>query len=236
MTSNDARLNHERANDRSDWHLRVRGLACERGERRLFSDLSLAIAAGDIVWLRAANGFGKTSLLRVIAGLAQATAGTIEWREPRSPLLYLAHANALKDDLTIAESLRYLSRLHGLEASDATLTDAMRRFGLQSRRHAPIRRLSQGQRRRVALTRLCLSPPQATWLLDEPYDALDSEGSALVSSLLSEHAMRGGCVLFTSHVAPEIPDIALQSLQLDMRSDALRDAHVDAHLDALRAT
>ena len=183
------------------------------------------------MWLRAANGFGKTSLLRVIAGLAQPAAGTIEWNEPVPSLLYLAHANALKEDLTIAESLRYLSRLHGLEASGAALADAMRRFGLQSRRHAPIRTLSQGQRRRVALMRLCLSPPQAAWLLDEPYDALDGDGSVLVSSLLAEHARRGGCVLFTSHVEPEIQGIAMQSIQLDARPDAQLDARaVEPHI------
>lgn len=210
-----ARLNREHTMDQSAWHLRARGVACERGERRLFSDFDFTLSAGDVVWLRAANGFGKTSLLRVIAALAQPAAGSIEWRNPRPPLLYLAHANALKDDLTIGESLRYLARLQSLESSDAALVDAIRRFGLHSRRHAPIRTLSQGQRRRVALMRLCLSPPQATWLLDEPYDALDSEGCALVSSLLAEHAARGGCVLFTSHVAPDIPGMPVQSIQLD---------------------
>ncbi|MGI9027200.1 MAG: heme ABC exporter ATP-binding protein CcmA [Burkholderiaceae bacterium] len=226
-----ARLNREYTMDRSGWQLQARGVACERGERRLFADFDFALAAGDIVWLRAANGFGKTSLMRVIAGLAQPAAGTIEWREPRPSLLYLAHANALKDDLTIIESLRHLSRLHGLEASDAALTEAMRRFGLQARRHAPIRTLSQGQRRRVALMRLCLSPPRAVWLLDEPYDALDNDGSVLVSSLLAEHARRGGSVLLTSHVGPEIPGIAVQSIQLDARPDAQLDARsVEQHI------
>lgn len=220
----DTRLNREHTTDRSDWRVRARGVACERGERSLFSDFDFTLCAGDIAWLRAANGFGKTSLLRVIAGLARPAAGTIEWHEARPSLLYLAHANALKDDLTIVESLRHLSRLHGLEASEAALADAMRRFGLQARRHAPIRGLSQGQRRRVALMRLCLSPPQAVWLLDEPYDALDREGSVLVSSLLGEHAGRGGSVLFTSHVAPEMPGMAVQSIQLDARPDAMRDA------------
>lgn len=224
----DARLNREHTTDRSAWYLRTRGLACERGERRLFSDFDFTLHAGDIVWLRAANGFGKTSLLRVIAGLAQPAAGTIEWHEPRSPLLYLAHANALKDDLTIVESLRYLARLHGLEAPDAALADAMRRFGLHSRRHTPIRTLSQGQRRRVALMRLCLSPPHAAWLLDEPWDALDDEGSAIVSSLLAEHAMCGGCVLFTSHVAPDIPDVPMQSIRLDAPLAAQSAAQIAA--------
>lgn len=211
----DARLNRERTTNPNGWHLRASGIACERGGRRLFSDFGLTLSPGDVVWLRAANGFGKTSLLRVITGLAPPAAGTVAWCEPRPPLLYLAHANALKDDLTIRESLRYLARLHGLDASEAALADAMRRFGVYPRRHAPIRILSQGQRRRVALARLCLSSPRATWLLDEPYDALDSEGSELVSSLLAQHALRGGCVLFTSHVAPDIPGLPVRPVQLD---------------------
>ena len=105
--------------------------------------------------------------------------------------------------------------MHGLNWSDAALAEAIGRFGLQSRRHAPIRTLSQGQRRRVALARLCLSAPNATWLLDEPYDALDSQGAALVGSLLAHHAARGGCVVFTSHVAPDVADLTVRSLQLD---------------------
>lgn len=197
------------------WRLRATGVGCERGERRLFSDFDLMLASGDVVWLRAANGFGKTSLLRILAGLAQPAAGSLEWHEPRQPMLYLAHANAIKDDLTIVEALRYLARLHGLASSEAALADAIGRFGLQSRRHAPIRTLSQGQRRRVALARLCLSAPRATWLLDEPFDALDSEGAALVGNLLADHATRGGCVVFTSHIAPDLADLTVRSIQID---------------------
>ena len=115
------------------------------------------------MWLRAANGFGKTTLLRVLAGLAQPGAGSVEWRDDdgsAGPPLYLAHANALKDDLTVAESLRYLVHaLHGLDASDDSIGMAIRRLGLQAKPRAPIRTLSQGQRRRVALCRLCLSRP-----------------------------------------------------------------------------
>lgn len=208
-------MNREQTTKQNGWHLLASGIACERGGRGLFADFDLTLSPGDVVWLRAANGFGKTSLLRVITGLAPPMAGTVEWRKPRPPLLYLGHANALKDDLTILESLRYLARLHGLDASEAALADAVRRFGLYPRRHAPIRTLSQGQRRRVALTRLCLSPPEAAWLLDEPYDALDSDGSELVSTLFAQHARRGGCVLFTSHVAPDIPGLPIRPIQLD---------------------
>ena len=173
-----------------------------------------------MVWLRAANGHGKTTLLRVLTGLAKPEAGSIAWNPgdasaANQPLLYLAHANALKDDLTVAESVRTLVELHGLAAPEAAMSDAIRRFGLHSRRNAPIRTLSQGQRRRVALTRLCLSDPQSTWMLDEPYDALDAEGVALVSDLLAEHVARRGNALLTSHVPPVIDGVALRAVHLD---------------------
>ncbi len=195
----------------------VRGLACRRGERILFRDFDLDLAHGELVWLRAANGFGKTSLLRVLAGLAKPEAGTVEWTRPdaehTSPLLYLAHANALKDELTVLESLRYLDALHGLGASEEAMADALRRFGLHAKRNAPVRTLSQGQRRRVALARLCLSPARASWILDEPCDALDAGGIAVVSTLLAAHAAGGGAVLFTSHMV--VDGLVPRTVQLD---------------------
>lgn len=199
--------------------LRLRGLACRRGERTLFHGFDLDLRSGELVWLRAANGYGKTTLLRVLAGLARPAAGSVEWPAADSTAshpqpLYLAHANALKDDLTVVESVRHLADLHGLAASHAAIDDAVRRFGLHTRRHAPIRTLSQGQRRRVALTRLCLSS-QATWLLDEPYDALDAVGATLVGDLLAAQVARGGSVLLTSHVAPSIADVDVRAVALD---------------------
>jgi heme exporter protein A len=174
-------------------------LACRRGERVLFRGLDLAVLPGQIVWVRGANGQGKTSLLRLLAGLARPETGRIEFGAGRERV-YIGHANALKDDLTVAESLMFLSRLHGFETGTQAHEQALRRFGLHSRRAAPVRTLSQGQRRRVALARLCTAPPTALWLLDEPFDALDTEGVDALNTLLGEHAARGGSVLLTSHV------------------------------------
>jgi heme exporter protein A len=175
------------------------GLACRRGERVLFRELSLMLHPGQIVWVRGANGQGKTSLLRLLAGLAPPDAGGIAYAAERERI-YVGHANALKDDLTVAESLLFLSRLHGFSTDAAAQSAALQRFGLHSRRSAPVRTLSQGQRRRVALARLCLAPASALWLLDEPFDALDAEGVEALNALLAEHAMRGGGVVLTSHV------------------------------------
>jgi len=179
--------------------LAAQALACRRGSRVLFRDLDLAVRPGQVVWVRGANGQGKTSLMRLLAGLSRPEAGRIEHAAGRARV-YLGHANALKDDLTVAESLMFLSRLHGFDTDATAHTRALQRFGLHSRRAAPIRTLSQGQRRRVALARLCTAPADALWLLDEPFDALDAEGVLALNDVLSEHAARGGSVLLTSHV------------------------------------
>ena len=189
--------------------LAASALACQRGERLLFKGVSLALRPGQVVWVRGNNGRGKTSLLRLLAGLAAPTCGEIAWgglplRKARadhcSNLLYLAHANALKDDLSVAEALAFLAHLHGQVASEQATSQALRRFGLFSRRKSAVRTLSQGQKRRVALARLTLAPPKPLWILDEPYDALDAEGSAVVDGLLCAHAEQGGCVVLTSHL------------------------------------
>lgn len=210
--------------------LRVHGLVCQRGERRLFEPLTFALGVGAIVWLRGANGQGKTTLLRTLAGLASPAEGTITWESgpggdgdgsdeggpsgdsPRP--VYVAHANALKDDLTVAESLRFLLLLDGCIAAPARLDAALARFALDSRRDAFVRTLSQGQRRRVALARLAAMPGARPWLLDEPYDALDAAGIACLDALLVEHARRGGSVILTSHMALSIDDPVPERIEL----------------------
>ena len=178
------------------------GVACVRAERVLFSGLDLRVEAGAIVWLRGANGQGKTTLLRTVAGLSAPAAGTIvrQGAALAWPLVYLGHDNALNDDLGAAESLRFLLTIAGDDAEPARLDAALARFGLASRRRAPVRTLSQGQRRRVALARLAAGHGPALWLLDEPYDALDAEGARVLDAVLAEHARRGGITVLTSHL------------------------------------
>ena len=187
----------------------VRGLACSRGERVLFAPTSFVAAAGDIVWLRGANGQGKTTLLRTLAGLSTPNAGEIVWQgtdggAPR--VVYLAHANAIKDELTVRESLRFLLDLGGTPIVHTNVDAALERFGLLSRRDAFVRTLSQGQRRRVALARLAAQREPLPWLLDEPFDALDAAGVEALATLVAEHARRGGSVVLTSHLPVPIED------------------------------
>ena len=186
------------------------GLAGQRGDRALFERLELALAPGSVTWLRGRNGRGKTSLLRLLAGLSTPAAGEIRiagrtlreggpaWRRH---LVYLGHQNALKDDLSAIEALGFLARLHGLPSDEASLTRALQRLGVQGSRRALVRTLSQGQRRRVALARLPLSRAAPLWLLDEPFDALDADGTAALNDVIAEHATAGGSVLLTSHQA-----------------------------------
>jgi len=194
--------------------LSVQGLALQRGGEPLLHALDFTLAAGELLWLRGPNGRGKTSLLRVLAGLARPEAGTIAWRSGGLPL-YLAHANALKDDLSAREALAFLARLHGAASGDAELLVALRRFGMHAACERPVRTLSQGQRRRVALARLALQDAARVWLLDEPFDALDAQGVEIACALIASRLHAGGGVILTSHVPPQVPGIELRELDLE---------------------
>ena len=207
----------DRPADRSAPLLTVEGLECRRGERMLFSGLAFRLEPGAIVWVRGANGQGKTTLLRTLAGLSAAEAGSLAWREPQpvGRVLYLAHANALKEELSAVESLRFLRQLDGGSVLTADLDAALARVGMASRSGAPVRTLSQGQRRRVALARLALPGTASTWLLDEPFDALDAGGVEILNALLVEHARRGGGAVLTSHLPLTIAEPRPTTISLD---------------------
>lgn len=190
-------------------------LACRRGDRILFKGLQFEAKPGQVVWLRGANGRGKTSLLRLLAGLSTPEAGRVDWGGDARQLVYIAHANALKEDLTVRESLRFLARLHGRDDSAARLDDALALFGMASRRDAPVRTLSQGQHRRVALSRLALDTDPSLWILDEPFDSLDHEGIATLNGLLTRHTSNGGSVVLTSHQALTLVEPQPLTVQLD---------------------
>jgi heme exporter protein A len=215
---------HQTANASAphDATLVVRDLVCRRGERVLFAPTSFIVRPGTIVWIRGANGQGKTTLLRTLAGLSAPAAGELAWGGSPAPAprpVYLAHANALKDDLTVGESLRFLLHLAGGRVDGPAVDVALARFGLTSRRDAFVRTLSQGQRRRVALARLAAQRELLPWLLDEPFDALDAAGVDVLAALIAEHARRGGSVVLTSHLALPIEDPA--PIVVELREPAL---------------
>ncbi|HEX9390004.1 MAG TPA: cytochrome c biogenesis heme-transporting ATPase CcmA [Usitatibacteraceae bacterium] len=186
----------------------VRGLALERGGRALFTGLSFSVAPGNGLVLRGANGSGKTSLLRILAGLTRADAGEVVWNgkawrggggDQRAGGLYIGHANALKDELTAAENLAEALAFDGLKIDDEVQELALEQMGLRSRRQVPARRLSQGQKRRIGLARLSLSA-KPLWLLDEPTNALDTEGVAIFTRLVQQHLADGGVTCIATHV------------------------------------
>ena len=171
------------------------GLSCTRGFATLFRDVSFRVAGGEWVAVRGPNGSGKTTLLRCAAGLTRADAGEVT-RD--GALLYSGHLPGIKDDLSAEENLRGAVALQGVAVEDAAVGEALARAGLAKRRHLPARRLSAGQRRRIGLARLMLDPAPV-WILDEPLTALDDEGQALFTQLLTRHLERGGLALLATH-------------------------------------
>jgi heme exporter protein A len=193
---------------RPEPRLEVRALACVRGERQLFRDVSLDLGAGDVLRVSGANGTGKTSLLRMLCGLLEPEQGEVRWRgeaigelreEFSRDLVYIGHANALKEELSALENLSTTLALQGLRAREATTLAALRTLGLEGREHLPVRMLSQGQRRRAALARLSASASQPLWILDEPFTALDAAAIDTVRDLLEGHAAAGGVLVYTTH-------------------------------------
>lgn len=197
-------------------------LACLKGDRLLFRGLDLALDAGRMLRVAGPNGVGKTSLLRILCGLATPEYGMVRWRDEdirrrrddfHAELLYLGHASALNDLLTPLENLRFAIHSGGESADDARCIAALERIGLGAQIDLPAKVLSQGQRRRVGLARLFVSASRPLWVLDEPFTALDVAAVADLAATLEAHSAAGGMVVMTTHQdapfrrAPEVLDL-----------------------------
>jgi heme exporter protein A len=193
-------------------------LACIRAERLIFSGLDFELAPRGALKLTGANGSGKSSLLRLMAGLLRPAEGTLRWggRDPRdepdafrAELRYLGHQDAVKPALTVAENLGFWAALHGRRAAAGEALDA---FGLGPLAQVPGRFLSAGQRRRLALARLVAAPGRL-WLLDEPTVGLDRASTAALETVLARHRAAGGMVVVATHSDIALPDAAELGLE-----------------------
>lgn len=187
-------------------------LTCIRGERVVFADLDFSVSPGDAVTLVGRNGSGKTSLLRVMAGLTRVVGGSLGWDDGavaddperhRRRLNFVGHLDGMKPVLTVRENLAGWARLRG--SMDDRVSDGLDRFGLGRLADIPGRYLSAGQRRRLSLARLSLTEAPL-WLLDEPTIALDREAVAALNGVIAAHRAGGGMVVIATNVALEIED------------------------------
>lgn len=203
--------------------LEVSNLKCVRGERQLFDGVGFRLESGKLLYLRGANGAGKTSLLRILCGLSPAEAGQICWDGVpidklgglyRQELFYLGHHNALQEALSVSENLAFYAALTGVMPSEADTASALTRLGLRGCQARLVRHLSQGQKRRVALSRLMLNRARL-WILDEPFVALDQAAIQILADLVASHLDKGGLAVLTSHQQVDIGAEPPQVLELN---------------------
>ncbi len=202
--------------------LEVLKLGCIRGDRRLFSDLSFSAGAGELIELRGPNGSGKTSLLRILCGLSSPAAGQVRWNgknirslgeEYFRDVAYLAHQNAVKDELSALENLRIATGVAGNPLPKAQAQEVLERIGLKDRQHLPARVLSAGQRRRLAVARL-LTIKATLWILDEVLTSLDDAAVRLSREFISDHIKNGGIAIVATHQDLNLSVERMQRIQL----------------------
>ncbi|MEQ1533082.1 MAG: cytochrome c biogenesis heme-transporting ATPase CcmA [Sideroxydans sp.] len=202
--------------------LDVVNLTCERGDLSLFTGLSFELAAGELMQVQGANGAGKTTLLRTLCGFIQPVEGVVKWNGQdisewddgyHAQMCYLGHLNAIKDELSALENLQMGAGLAGFKVSEQEAVNVLRRMGLRRKEHLPVRVLSQGQRRRVALSRLLIGDAKL-WILDEPLTALDVGAVALMQELIGEHLSNGGMTIFTTHQPLQVAGVQTRELVL----------------------
>jgi len=182
----------------------VSDLTCQRGYNELFSNISFELNSGEILKISGANGSGKTSLLKILAGLNSAESGRLFINnnkvgsyEYQSDIIYLGHLPALSPELHCIENLDYLSQLNNISSNQA-LDEALINVGLNNFENEYAANLSAGQKRRVVLSALFITQAKV-WLLDEPFTALDTDGINVIETQITKHCDDGGICILTTH-------------------------------------
>jgi len=203
--------------------LQTVSLRGSRGQRLLFSDISVMIKPGTMLAVAGENGSGKTSFLRMLCGLLSPDEGSVHWQGKdirqlkelyRAQLIFIGHLNGIKDELSPVENIRISAFLAGDDSSSETVQKALEAVGLVRSIHSlPTRVLSQGQKRRVALARLWLST-RPLWFLDEPFASLDASATSYLTQRLQSHLSNGGMVVVSTHQEIALPTDSVQHLRL----------------------
>jgi heme exporter protein A len=202
--------------------LEVINLTCVRGTRRLFKQLNFSAREGELVELRGPNGSGKTSLLRILCGLATPAAGEVQWNgrsirklgeEYFASVAYLGHQNGVKDELTAIENVRVSGAVSGTPISEAEAKEILQRVGLVQQQNLPTRVLSAGQRRRLGMTRL-LTSRATLWILDEVLTSLDDSAMNLSREFILEHLKKDGIAIVATHQDLNLAAPRIQQLRL----------------------
>ncbi len=196
-------------------------LKCVKGSTELFSNIHFEISSGEALVVEGSNGSGKTSLLRILCGYNFPAEGQITWNGAtieghdsyQQQISYIGHASGVKLDLTVLENLVFAQRLVGTHRSESEIKDIIREVGLFKQRNILARKLSAGQKRRVALARLQLEE-RKLWILDEPLTALDKDFVTEFESVLKNHLDNNGMLIVTTHRDLVLPSAQLKRINL----------------------
>ena len=182
-------------------------ITCIRSDRIIFQRLSFSVKDGEVLYLKGPNGCGKSSLLRIMAGLLKPTEGVLYWNEENisksigsylGEFQYIGHQNAIKGALSVKENLEFWAKIYNLKYNNIAIDDALQAFRLDGLADLPARFLSAGQKRRLNLCRLSATNSRI-WLLDEPSTSLDDAGSLCLKELITSHLDRGNMVIMATH-------------------------------------